>query len=239
MEDEIPFGPDYDADGNAWFANLLFWRPARLLDDMMQVHFHEWDGRWSKQTKGALQRFGVKGVDLNENWALCPPYWSCPACRRSKEEIFRLSKRGILLAKLELHHDHMPDRISHRARELFGMDWLEKLPKSSIIIQDYIRGLTSRFDNCLLCSECNAADGKVKARFPFPTSILRFSFTAEEIGEFVRASAGQDHEISYEKARSIWEIQKETHYKADTSRRTPHASGAWATSAQPARHVLR
>jgi hypothetical protein len=98
----------------------------------MQLHFGEWDGRWSEQTKRALLRFEAKGLDLNENWALCAPYWSCPACRRSKDAIFRLSKRGILLANLELHHDHLRDRIWHRARELFGANWLETIPKSSI-----------------------------------------------------------------------------------------------------------
>jgi hypothetical protein len=101
----------------------------------------------------------------------------------------------------------MGDRLWHRARELFGANWVEKLPKSSIIILDYIRELTSRFDLCLLCSECNTADGKVKARFRAEID-SRFSFTAQEVGVFVRANAGKDHEIDYEKARSIWESEK-------------------------------
>ncbi|MFO1099695.1 MAG: hypothetical protein U1E81_15875 [Xanthobacteraceae bacterium] len=49
-DDDIPFGLDYDPHGNAWFANLLFWRPSRLSDEQMQLHFSEWDGRWSEQT---------------------------------------------------------------------------------------------------------------------------------------------------------------------------------------------
>lgn len=207
-DDEIPFRASYDPDSDAWSADLLFWRPSRLSDEKMQVHFYEWDGRWSEQTKRALQRLKAKGLDLNENWALCAPYWSCPGCRRSKDEIFRLSKRGILLAKLELHHDHLRDRIWHRARELFGPNLLEALPKSSIIILDYIRELTSRFDYCLLCSECNAADGQVKARFRADID-SRFSFTPNEIGVFIRARASQDHEIDYEKALSLWQSEKD------------------------------
>jgi hypothetical protein len=204
---EIPFGPYYDPYGDAWFANLLFWLPSRLSDEQMQLHFSEWDGRWSDQTNRASRRFEAKGLDLNENWALCAPYWSCPTCRRNKDEIFRLSKRGILLAKLELHHDHLRDVIWHRARELFGTHWLETIPKSSIMIVDHIRELTSRFDLCLLCSECNAADGKVKARFRTEID-SRFSFTAQEIGAFVRARAGQDHEIDDAKALGMWEAEK-------------------------------
>lgn len=173
----------------------------------MQLHFSEWDGRWSEQTSRALKRFEAKGLDLNENWALCPPYWSCPACRRSKDKIFRLSKRGILLAKLELHHDHLRDWIGPHSRELFGGDWLEKIPKSSIILIDYIRELTSRFDLCLLCSECNAADGKVKSCFRAEID-SKFSYTAQEVGQFVRAHVGQDHDIDYTKALNIWEAER-------------------------------
>jgi hypothetical protein len=206
-DDDIPFGSVYDPHGEAWFADLLFWRPSRLSDKQMQLHFSEWDGRWSDQTLRALQRFEAKGLDLNENWALCPPYWSCPACWRSKDTIFRLSKRGILLAKLELHHDHLRDWMWHHSRELFGDDWLDKIPRSSIIIIDYVRELTSRFDLCLLCSECNAADGKAKS-WSRAAIDPKFSFTAQEIGRFVRARGGQDHDIDYEKALNIWEAER-------------------------------
>jgi hypothetical protein len=67
--------------------------------------------------------------------------------------------------------------------------------------------LTSRFDFCLLCSECNTADGKVKARFRTEID-SRFSFTTQEIRAFVRARAGQDHEIDDAKALGIWEVEK-------------------------------
>jgi hypothetical protein len=136
LDDEIPFGSGYDPHGDAWFADLLFWRPSRLSDEQMLLHFGERDGRWSEQTKRALQRFEAQGLDLNENWALCEPYWSCPVCRRHKDEIFRLSKRGILLAKLELHHDHLRERVWHRARELYGANWwrASPSPRSSLSI---------------------------------------------------------------------------------------------------------
>ena len=190
----------------AWPASLRFWRPSRLSDQEMQLHFAHWDGRWSEQTKRATQRFEAKGLDLNENWALCPPYWICPACRRSKDDIFRISKRGILLAKLELHHDHMRDCVWPRTLELFGKDWLKARPSSNIIL-DYIRELTSRFDVCLVCSECNAADGKIKTWFRDEID-SRFSFTAQEIGTFVQPAAGRDHEIDFQKARAAWEVEK-------------------------------
>ncbi|UPK05926.1 hypothetical protein [Bradyrhizobium sp. 170] len=205
-DDDIPFS-GCDPDAKAWFASLLFWRPSRLSDEEMQLHFGHWDGRWSEQTKCATQRFEAKCLDLNENWALCAQYWICPACRRHKDDIFRLSKRGILLAKLELHHDHMRDFVWPRIRDLYGKDWLETRPKSSIIILDHIRELTSRFDVCLVCSECNAADGKAKMRFRNEID-SRFSFTAQEIGTFIRPNGGKDHEIDYEQALAAWETER-------------------------------
>lgn len=206
-DDDIPFS-DYDPDAKAWFANLLFWRPSRFSDEEMQLHFRQWDGRWSEQTKRAMQRFKAKGLDLNENWALSSSISYCPACHRSKDDIFRLSKRGILLAKLELHHDHIRDSVWLRIRALFGKDWLEaRSPKSSAILIDHIREVTSRFDVCLVCSECNAADGKVKIRFRNEID-PRFSFTAQEIGTFICSTAGNDHEIDYEKAYKAWKAEK-------------------------------
>jgi len=82
-DDEIPFRVSYDPDSDAWFADLLFWRPSRLSDEKMQAPILEWDGRWSEQTNRALERLKAKRLDLNENWALCAPYWNCPGCRRS------------------------------------------------------------------------------------------------------------------------------------------------------------
>ena len=62
MEDEVTYDPNYDPDSDAWFARLLFWRPSKLSDEEMQLHFYEWDGRWSFQTKLALQRFKAQGL---------------------------------------------------------------------------------------------------------------------------------------------------------------------------------
>jgi hypothetical protein len=62
---------------------------------------------------GATWREGPRS---EQSWALVPQNWSCPICRRSKVDIFRLSSRGILLANLEGHHDHLRDYVGRRAR---------------------------------------------------------------------------------------------------------------------------
>jgi rubredoxin len=205
---EIPFERGCDPQADAWFANLLFWRPSQLSDERMRLHFSAWDGVWSEQTQGALRRYDAKGLDLNENWALTPPLWFCPACGRKKDQIFRLSKRGVLLAKLELHHDHLRDYILRRVNALLGTGWRDTVSQGSIVLMDYIRELTSRFDVCLLCSECNAAEGKVKAKLREEIA-PEFTFSAQEIGTFVHARPGQDHVLNADQARRLWDTEKE------------------------------
>jgi hypothetical protein len=53
--------PD-EIDGKAWFVDLLLWRPSRLTDEEMQLHFDRWDGGWSDQTKRAMEQHGAKGL---------------------------------------------------------------------------------------------------------------------------------------------------------------------------------
>ena len=72
-DEGFALGPSFDPGSKAWFAELLFWRPSKLSDEDMQLHFGDWDGKWSEQTKAAIQRFGAKGLDLNDSWALTKP----------------------------------------------------------------------------------------------------------------------------------------------------------------------
>jgi hypothetical protein len=204
-EDEVSLEPDCDPSTPYWGSYLTFHRPSRLSDDEMQWHFGDRDGRWSRQTKAALQRSGAKRLDLNRNWALTRQIWSCSGCGRSKDECFRISKKGILLAKLELHHDHMRDLVWPRAGELLGEDWRDRIPGTGEML-GLVRELTSRFSEAMVCSECNAADGKAKKLVGEVDR--RFTFTVSEIRQFVIPQAGADHGIDAAKARAIWEAQR-------------------------------
>ena len=187
----------------AWFVELCFRRPSALSDDEMELFFSDRDGRWSTQTKNAIKKFNAKGVDLNQNWALVEQNWRCPGCRRYKSEIFRLSRRGILLAKIEGHHDHLRDYVGKRARELFGDLWLAEARSGSGTKIDILEELVSSFRPELVCSECNTADGKAKiilnGKIP-----QYFSFSPLEISQFIIASANSDHQISEKKLSETW-----------------------------------
>lgn len=221
FDDEGSWRNEFDADQRSWSADLFFWRPAKLSDESMQLHFSMFDGRWSEPTKQAVSRFHAAGLDLNENWALSRQSWSCPVCKRSKSEIFRLTQRKILLAKLELHHDHLRDWIWPWATKLFGAAGFLATPGAGLIL-DQVRDLTSRFSYALVCSECNAADGLVKGK---ARGLIdeRFSFTPAEIALFVSPHANGPHDVDVEKALDVWTEEKENFaYRTELADRLLH-----------------
>lgn len=192
-------------DRDLWAETLVFPDPTRLDDDGMEYHFREYDGRWSYQTKRAMKAFDASGLQLNSNWALESQSWRCPACQRPKHEVFRKSPSGILLAKLELHHDHMADEVIKRPVEVAGPEWKALVGEGSAVVLDTICSLIIRFDQALICSECNAADGKVKQMVGADP---RFTFTVAEIGQFVRSEPHKDHQVDAEIAKRLWEDEK-------------------------------
>ena len=204
MDDTTDFDPTFE-DDRLWSETLVFPHPLKLNDDAMDYYFPDYDGRWSRQTKRAMEKFDAKGLEMNSNWALENQFWSCPGCGRSKPEIFRKSSNGILLAKLELHHDHLWDEGLRRPEKLLGSEWKGKLMEGATVVMDTIRSLVVRFDEALVCSECNAADGKAKKALKADPS---FSFAASEIRTFVKATPHYDHEIDVEAAKAVWETER-------------------------------
>ncbi|MCV9940433.1 hypothetical protein OIU35_29130 [Boseaceae bacterium BT-24-1] len=200
------------SDSKWWSTTIDVPYVSRLTDEEMEIHFAEFDGKWSPQTKQAVSQFRADGVDLNESWALTWYSWACRCCRRDKAQIFRLGPRNILHAKLEFHHDHMRDTVFKRAKELCGDEarWIELCRGRSIhILTDHIRELLLRFPRSLICSDCNAADGTAKARLGLPAS---FSFSPSEIAAFITIAPNKEHGIQTDKARAIW-MQQEPAFK--------------------------
>lgn len=164
------------------------------------------DGAWSGPSKAALLRHGTDRLDLNENWASVPPDWTCPGCSRSKVDLFRLSDNGVLLAHLDIHHDHLSDALKLRLRKDVASDWIHHISPMVKHIEEPIARLLARFAPVLICSDCNAADGNVKAR---KIRIHRsFSFSASEIAAFITPAPNMAHGINFDAALSIYESVK-------------------------------
>ncbi|OHT21118.1 hypothetical protein [Edaphosphingomonas haloaromaticamans] len=184
---------------------------ASFDDEALERHFPERDGRWSAQTRTALGTFGVDKLDLDENWASVWPGWECPACRRKKPELFRLTGNGVLLARLDIHHDHLEDVLKERLRTRTASDWINHVRPEVRHFEKLGSKLFARFAPSLVCIDCNAADGRVKNRWKqIPKD---FSFRPSEIGQFVKVRPNAEHVVDEAVALQIFEAEREDFLK--------------------------
>lgn len=174
-----------------------------MSDDEVAGFLHMRDGRWSRQTKALLAKFGTTELNLNRAWAGLWQGWVCPCCERSKPQIARVNSAGVLLCQIEVHHDHLGDwadrqfsminpRSDDKARNL-QIDWC----KHSVL------QLVCRFDRTPICLDCNLVEGRAKASLGkaiFPD----FSFSPREIASFILVRDNQTHDFDRGKVDEIW-----------------------------------
>lgn len=179
---------------------------ASASDEEIEALFPKLDGRWSGLTRWLIQHHSATGLDLDQNWAGVPQDWACACCLRPKIELARKLPNGILLAHLHEHHDHIHDYMAARLQETYGKEWPRGIPAGTYELEHSGSVMIERFQRTLVCEDCNAADAAVKAN----SSKIDpwFSFRPSEIATFVTAGANQTHEIDFEAARVIWEIQR-------------------------------
>lgn len=178
---------------------------SQLADEDIQRLVRLDDGRWHRQTKEIMRKLGADRLDLNAAWAQTISVWTCPCCRRQKADIARMSESGVLLCRLEGHHDHLVDYIqaSFGSKNPKREDDGEHNHSISNALTSLI-GLASRFEEALLCTDCNTAEGTAKNRLG--TSIdPRFSFTPTEIARFIQVRPNRQHDVDIGVARDIWQ----------------------------------
>jgi hypothetical protein len=178
---------------------------STLSDDQISQLFQRKDGRWSRSTKALVCRFGAQKLELNEAWANEGPEWDCPICHRRKRDIARLSSRGTLLAKLEVHHDHIHDFIGNLLQKDFGNNWPKQIPEGTYEIEHLGSQIIERFDKVVVCTECNLADAYIKQQLAIDRY---FSFRPSEIAQFITSSPNSTHEYIVDRAREIWETER-------------------------------
>ncbi len=179
---------------------------ASFDDAALERHFFERDGAWHSQSRRALARFGTDKLDLDENWASVHSEWDCPGCGRPKRELFRPSANGVLLARLDIHHDHLVDRLKARLRLEIGKDWNQRIARDTFHFEELAPRLVARFEPTLVCLDCNKADGDVKRRCK---QIPRdFSFRPSEIRQFITPRPNAEHEIDAAAALRIFEAAR-------------------------------
>lgn len=197
------------------------WRPIliqapdfqTLSDEELEKVLRMRDGPWSTTIRSAMAHFGATSLDLNSHWASEHQGWVCPGCNRSKPDLLRLTKQGVLKANLEIHHDHLADYFKGELRSRFGIGWSAELSsfqspvsRSAFGGQKHVDhlgvGLLERFERTLICSDCNTVDGLIKSKVPGIDKF--FSLRPSEIAACIVAAPRTTHRIDIEKAAAVW-----------------------------------
>lgn len=137
----------------------------------------------------------------------------CITCGRKPVDLATLNKNGEILCSIHNHHDHIDehlwdvyDQVNNDATWTLeggrlGPDnagwyaWLHSLCD-----------LMVRFQETEICSFCNEAEGAAKK---IVGTDKAFSFSPLEMTQFIEAKEPGPVNILEDKAREIWEIQKD------------------------------
>ena len=155
-----------------------------LPDEKVAAIVHTRDGRWSEQTKSLLKRFGTTRLDLNRGWAATWQMWSCPCCRRGKPHIARLARPPSPSAAwniITIISGTWPSGlIGNATRALKDRDTNIQTARA----EHTLVSLAERFEETLICIDCNIAEGRAKLalgnidpNFTFTPSRLQASST--------------------------------------------------------------
>lgn len=153
-----------------------------------------WSSREAEENGRLLvrlkEKFGAKEIGDIHGFFETESFWKCRCCFRTKERIARLDKNGALICRIVRHHDHFAD-MAH-----------SKIPREAIdhgaVVVSYS---FARFDETLICQDCNTADAAAKVIVNAPKA---FSFSPCEITGFIIVKDNQPHEINKAAAERIY-----------------------------------
>lgn len=154
-------------------------------------------------TSDAPQTQVVQELRVNNWWVKTPPEWCCPCCKRNKQEIVRADRSGRAFGSLIAHHDHfrelLDNIVAERARALGVVDTTFD-EASNRFVRRFTDGLI-RFDELIICEDCNNADARGKSVVNAPAHL---TFTVSEIASFIRVRPSLPHEIDRALVRSAY-----------------------------------
>jgi len=133
----------------------------------------------------AQKYFTFDGAHCKQIYAGLPADWQCPACRRNKYQIMRWTllypnspaPYEGWAAGYHKYHDHGAES-----------------------------GVAPRFEQAILCEQCNSADASAKRKLNLPK---QFSFSPKEIAQFVAATPHGWHLLDYDRASQIYAAVQE------------------------------
>lgn len=144
---------------------------------------------------------GVTEFEMNSNWIGSDQDWICPCCTRSKFQISRIGKKGQLLAKLVVHHDHMGEVLESAFHRAFDQQNTTNAQEEGLRLVSRIGRAFSAYDEVLICEDCNHADVEAKKIAGAPKY---FSFSIGQMRQFILAGNHRPHQIDSAIAIEVW-----------------------------------
>lgn len=136
------------------------------------------------------EQWNAKSIGAIHGFFETETMWQCPCCFRSKENIVRLDKNGALLCQLVRHHDHFSDMAYAKIPRL-------AIDRGAVVVAQSF----ARFQEVLVCQDCNTADAAAKAVVGAPGP---FSFAPHEIAGFIIVADNAPHKVDREAAVRIY-----------------------------------
>lgn len=148
---------------------------------------------------------GVEQFEMNANWMGSSQLWVCPCCSRSKPEISRVGKKGQILAKPVIHHDHMGQAMKEAFHAAFKSAGTAVEQTHGLKLVDRIGIAFAAFEEVLICEDCNNADAEAKKIVSAPRF---FSFSITQIRQFISFEPHRPHVVDAQKAMQAWQLAK-------------------------------
>jgi hypothetical protein len=157
----------------------------------------------------ALRLTGSTHFQSDSNWLITPADWICPACKRSKLHLAKINKQGVLQGNIHNHHDHI-DGFLKLERERLNKEKLTTTPSNKeSYFYSKIKLFFNRFDETLICQDCNNADSAAKSNLE--RTCPHFSFSPAEIRLFITPRPNKEHQIDYKKSSALYETLEKIH----------------------------
>lgn len=168
------------------------------------------DSEFSYRTKCMVENSGALGADLNRWWVLTDVNWTCPCCKRSKPELVRLNKHNYLTCHLHEHHDHMEDTVKKAFIKVSSSLLDTKADSNAVRFVERISGAFRAYDPVIVCQDCNSADAAAKRLLGLSVD---YSFSPDEVAEFINVIPNCAHTVNEDKAKDVWERVYQTYQK--------------------------
>lgn len=172
-----------------------------LVESVRAGEITSLDGVGTELSTRIRAHHGLSDFEMNSNWICSPQDWICPCCERSKFQISRAGKKGQILAKLVVHHDHMGEAMEEAFHSAFERAGTNAAQVDGLRLVEHIKGAFAAYEEVLICEDCNNADTEAKKQVAAPSY---FSFSPGQIRQFISGRDHQPHVVDAGKAELIW-----------------------------------